>query len=150
MPPERRLLIAETLLAELRAAARAALPEECCGLLLGRRDPVATVTRLVPARNVHAEPTRKFTLDPAAQFAVLKAERGGAADRLIGHYHSHPKGPAAPSPRDLAAADDPDLLWLVIDAAGGEIGAFQPLAGTNGAVEGFAALALIATPSQIP
>jgi proteasome lid subunit RPN8/RPN11 len=32
---------------------------------------------------------------------------------LIGHYHSHPNGPAEPSPRDLAAAE-PGRLWLII------------------------------------
>jgi proteasome lid subunit RPN8/RPN11 len=148
---DRRLLIAHSLLDRLRQMARAAAPEECCGLLLGRRAPVAIVTELLPAANIHPEPERFFTIDPARQFALLRELREtGREDRLLGLYHSHPQGPAAPSPRDLAEANDADMIWLVIDSAGGAIGAFQPETDASGRVAAFTVMDLIATPSQIP
>ena len=118
-----RLLIAAELIEAMLQAARDAAPEECCGLLVGTS---GRVTRLVSARNVHDTPHRFFTVDPAAQFALLRElrERGGE-EELLGHYHSHPSGPAEPSPRDLAEANDSALFWLVIDPVKNEIGAFR-------------------------
>jgi len=138
---DRRLLIAKTLIEQMRRAAVEALPNECCGLLVGRRAPVAVVTRVVPAANVHDDPARFFTVDPAAQFKLL---RDLGDERLLGVYHSHPEGPPAPSPRDLAEANDPDLIWLVIHGRTGDIGAFQPVAGEAGKIGRFEPMVLIA------
>ena len=122
-----RLLIADRLIEAMLQAARAAMPEECCGLLVGRGN---HVTRLVPANNVHEAPRRFFTIDPAAQFATLRDLRpAGGGEEVIGHYHSHPDGPAAPSPRDLAEAFDAQAIWIVIDPSRGELGAFRPRPG---------------------
>lgn len=89
--------------------ARADAPNECCGLLVG------TPTRLdesVPARNVFASPTR-YRVDPAQHFALLRrVRRTGRA--VIGAYHSHLLTPARPSPRDVAEAHDPDLLYVIV------------------------------------
>jgi proteasome lid subunit RPN8/RPN11 len=108
-------------------AARAAYPEECCGLLVGQGN---RVTRLVPTHNVHETPRRFFTIDPAVQFATLRDLRDlKNGEEVIGHYHSHPDGPAEPSARDLAEAADPEALWIVIDPRKGELGAFRPRLG---------------------
>ncbi|HET8612552.1 MAG TPA: Mov34/MPN/PAD-1 family protein, partial [Sphingomonas sp.] len=56
------------------------------------------VIQVVPTRNVAPDPALSFEVDPAALFTAIRAERGGGA-RLIGHYHSHPGGSPAPSPR---------------------------------------------------
>lgn len=115
------------LIEAMMKAARAALPEECCGLLVGRGD---RVTRLVPAANVHETPRRFFTIDPAVQFATLRELRGlRNGEEVIGHYHSHPDGPAEPSARDLAEAHDAEALWIVVDPRKGELGAFRPRPG---------------------
>ncbi len=119
-----RLRIARDLIEAMLRAARAAASEECCGLVIGT--PSGEVTRLVPAANVHEEPRRFFTLDPKTQFAVLRELRGHADEILLGHYHSHPHGPAEPSARDLAEAHDAEMVWLLIDPLKGEIGAFVP------------------------
>ena len=140
---DHRLLISKRVIEELRDRARAARPQECCGLLVGRRDPVAIVTRTVPAKNIHEQPERFFTLDPAPHFALLR-EVGEAA--IIGHYHSHPNGPAAPSPRDLADAHDADMIWLLIDGASGDLAGFQPISDESGRVTGFAPMTLIESP----
>ena len=39
------------------------------------------------------------------------ARAGGPAP--IGHFHSHPGGDAAPSPRDVAAAE-PGSYWIIV------------------------------------
>lgn len=96
-------------MAALLTAAAQTPTHEICGLLFGTDNVIA---RAEPAANVAAEPRDSFEIDPAALFAALRAERGGAL-RLIGHYHSHPNGNAMPSARDLAAAE-PGKLWLIL------------------------------------
>ena len=140
----RGLHIASHLVEGMLQAARAAAPEECCGLIVGIREPAPRALRLVPARNVHPEPRRFFEIDPQAQFDTLRQSRAsGGREILLGHYHSHPAGPARPSPRDLAAASDPDLAWLVIDPLAGEVAAFLPKLGANGDIADFLAIPLL-------
>ncbi len=137
------LHIAADLIAAMLQAARAALPEECCGLLIGTLAPEHRVLRLVPAANIHAEPRRFFEIDPKVQFDTLRTLRQSkSGERLLGHYHSHPAGPALPSARDLAAVNDVDLAWLVIDPLAGEVAAFLPRLGMDGAVAEFRAIPL--------
>ena len=134
------MILPGTLAKAMRDQARRALPRECCGLLIGTP---GRIVRMVPAPNCHTEPERFFTIDPAVQFNVLRELRGlNEEQRLIGHYHSHPAGPAAPSERDLADANDPALVWLLIDAKSGEIAAFEPQADAEGKVTGFTRLTL--------
>lgn len=117
------LVLERRQLAALEAAAQAAYPEECCGLVVGRPTGGAAwrATRLVPAANLAADRRRSFELDPAAHFAVLRGLREAApgGEQLLGHYHSHPDAAAAPSERDRAQAHDPDMIWLIIAVAQG-------------------------------
>jgi len=83
------------------AHAAAAAPREACGLLIGDRD---GVRRAVPARNLARSPTR-YEIAPEDHFAAIRAARAAALE-VIGAYHSHPGGPAEPSPTDRAAAFD--------------------------------------------
>jgi proteasome lid subunit RPN8/RPN11 len=138
---KRGLHIASELIETMLKAARAAAPEECCGLLVGTLEPIPRVLRLVPAANTHPEPRRFFEIDPRTQFDTLRALRQ-SDEVLIGHYHSHPAGPAHPSPRDLAAVNDAELAWLVIDPLAGEIAAYLPCAGEDGDCTGFDAVPL--------
>src|SRR5262245_48041737 len=86
--------------AAIRQAAAAAYPHECCGLLLGEGEGDVTVTKVIPVPNVAEDPRRAFAIDPQMQFDLLRATRG-QTQRIIGHYHSHPDGQAAPSVHDL-------------------------------------------------
>lgn len=114
------------LAAHIRAAARAAFPTECCGLLEGTRDSeVFRVTALHPARN-RATTTDRFEIDPADHFAALKAARA-AGHAIIGCYHSHPGGKAQPSATDLAGAGEDNFLWLI--ASNQDLAAFVYLRG---------------------
>ena len=137
--PAPRLWMDASLLAEIRAAASAAYPEECCGLLIGRDDPAGwSLTRWLPAANVHPLPRRNFELDPAAHIALLRQLRGAGPDggeRLLGHVHSHPDAIAAPSAQDRALAHDPDMLWVIIAVDFGHPGpatAWKPLPAPKG------------------
>lgn len=120
------LRIAVSDLAAIRGAARAALPLEACGLLVG---PAGDwVSRVEPAANVAAEPSRRFEIDPRQLLALHRSLRG-TPERLIGHWHSHPAGPAVPSACDREMAFDPDMVWLLIDAAQGVARAWQVVEG---------------------
>jgi proteasome lid subunit RPN8/RPN11 len=138
----RGLRIASDLLETMLQAARDAAPEECCGLLVGTLEPAPRVLRLVPAANTHAEPRRFFEIDPKVHFDTLRALRQ-SGEALLGHYHSHPAGPARPSPRDLAAVTDDQLAWLVIDPLAGEVAGFLPRRGEDGDFAGFDAIPLL-------
>ncbi|MBX9796354.1 M67 family metallopeptidase [Sphingomonas sp.] len=92
---------------------------EVCGLLLGRG---SSVTVVVPCRNVAADPARRFEIDPAALIAAHRAARDGGP-AVIGHYHSHPGGAAAPSSADTAMAAQDGAIWLILGA--GEIAAWR-------------------------
>lgn len=108
-----KLALPEDLRHQILAAARAAFPRECCGLILGvRHGGDAHALALHPARNVAAFSDR-FEMDPADQFAALRAARA-TGQAVIGCYHSHPNGVAWPSARDLAGGGEENFLWLIV------------------------------------
>jgi proteasome lid subunit RPN8/RPN11 len=94
------------------AHAREALPGECCGLLIGTP---ARIDTAHPARNLKTGATR-FLIDPRDHFAAVHAARESKRF-VIGVYHSHPNGPASPSPADLAEASYDDYLYLIVSLA---------------------------------
>lgn len=113
--------------------AEAAYPREACALLVGRRtDHVIAVTEIVPADNLATTPEREFELDPAVHIAVLRRLRdqiGPDQFSVIGHWHSHPNGRAAPSAQDATMIYDRHLVWLISAVQDGRAGApqaFQP------------------------
>lgn len=112
---------------ELKRAAEKAYPEECCGLLLGRGADDVEVTRVVASPNVAADesgaPRRRdrFEVDPELRVALMR-ETEGTALRIVGHYHSHPDHPPAPSARDLESALEPEFIWLIVGVEKGRAG----------------------------
>lgn len=113
-------------LAAIRAAARAAMPREACGLLVGPSEEV--ISRVEPAANVAAEPERRFEIDPRQLLALHRSLRG-TPERLIGHWHSHPDGPPVPSACDREMAHDPDMVWLLVDPKDGAARAWRVVEG---------------------
>ena len=91
------------------AHARAELPHECCGLLIGDEECVAEA---VPARNISEQPAVRFLIDPHDHLAALRDARRRGLD-VVGFYHSHPRSGAHPSPTDLAEASYPNLLTAI-------------------------------------
>lgn len=113
----KRMVISADLLAMLQREADALPERETCGLLFGdgaARD--GRITAAEPTCNVAPDPRAAFEIDPGRLIAAHRARRAGGP-LVIGCYHSHPRGRAEPSPRDLAAAVV-GSLWLIL--AGGD------------------------------
>jgi proteasome lid subunit RPN8/RPN11 len=90
--------------------ARAAAPDECCGVLIGNAD---VVKEAVEARNIADHPPTRFLIDPKDHFDAVRSARQCGLD-VIGFYHSHPRSRASPSPSDVAEASYPDHLFLIV------------------------------------
>jgi proteasome lid subunit RPN8/RPN11 len=121
-----------------------AWPEECCGLLIADGP---AIVEAAPARNIAAEPRRRFQIDPADHFAAIRASRL-AGRRVVGAYHSHPMGEPQPSPTDLAEAfDDPDFIHVIVRprAQTGEEGA-ERIAAYRLTTGNFVAVPLVTVP----
>ena len=132
--------ISSAALQQIVAAAAASPDAEICGLLFGSAD---VIGHAEPCANVAADPARSFEIDPRRLIAAHKAMRDGGP-ALIGCYHSHPRGPATPSPRDAAAAAPDGWLWLI--AGQGEVTAWRAVAA--GCVEGrFEPITLMVAPA---
>lgn len=97
-------------LESLFAEARAALPDEACGLLLGRGGAIDSIR---PARNVHATPATHFEIDPQTLIDAHREERAGGP-ALLGYYHSHPHGEPEPSVTDQASSARDGRIWAII------------------------------------
>ena len=46
---------------------------------------------------------------------ALRAERGGG-EQVLGYYHSHPNGLAAPSAEDRSCASGDGRIWAIVAA----------------------------------
>lgn len=110
----RQLVLPAEAAAAIRAHEVFSLPDECCGLLAGEADVVRFV---YPLTNAKPSPT-SFTIDPTEHFHSWRHATSNGWD-LIGAYHSHPHGPGRPSKTDVALANDPDWIYLIV--AAGEI-----------------------------
>jgi proteasome lid subunit RPN8/RPN11 len=89
------------------------LPDEACGLLVGRRrGDTAVVVRFEPTDN-EAESARVYTIPPLAH---LRIERAAEADGLVvvGVVHSHTHTDAYPTPTDVAQAPDPEWHYVIV------------------------------------
>jgi proteasome lid subunit RPN8/RPN11 len=105
----RPVRIASSLVASMAAHARATYPEECCGFLIARLDPVdpaapRAVVAVEPAPNdFGGERRRRFLVRPEELRAAERRLEG--TDRAVaGFYHSHPDHPGRPSQFDQAHA----------------------------------------------
>jgi len=95
--------LSETARTTLRDAARAALPNEIGGVLLGCIiDGRPTIDRIVEIPNPDATPTAFRIPADATTAAVAQARDDDARLGYLGDWHSHPSG-SPPSPRDLAS-----------------------------------------------
>ena len=110
--------IPRALAEEMFAAARAAAPEECCGLLGGEGDRAASV---YPLRNVAPRPGVAYEAAPAELFGAQRLMRA-RGETLVAVYHSHPRSAdPEPSRADVRLAFYPEAFYLIIgfDDAGG-------------------------------
>ena len=107
--PAETIELAEGIAEALVAHARAASPNECCGLLVGS---ARRIDECVPTANIDSNPSR-FQVDPAAHIAVNRRLRGSGR-AVLGVYHSHPRGPSGPSPTDVAEAAYREFVHVIV------------------------------------
>lgn len=99
------------------AEARAAYPNEMCGLIIGDgpAGEGGRALRFEPARNKAASPYR-YEIDPDDLLRLTIAT--DEADEVFwGIVHSHTHSPAVPSPTDVGLAFYPDSLYLLVSLA---------------------------------
>jgi len=94
------------------AQAYAELPNEACGLLVGKQGEVVKQHALtnIDHSNEH------FSFDPAEQFQVFRSARSEGLE-ILANYHSHPETPSRPSVEDIRLAYDPNILYLIVSLA---------------------------------
>ena len=100
--------------------ARAAYPNEACGLVIGNR-PAADGGRALrwePTRNKAASPFRyEIHPDDLLRLTIATDEANEVFWAIV---HSHTGSPARPSPTDLGLALYPDALYVLVSLAGDE------------------------------
>jgi proteasome lid subunit RPN8/RPN11 len=123
--------------------ARDGAPEEVCGVLGGVRGAGGTdgsdepdssggdedsgpdAPRSARARTAHrvpnvaSAPRTRYELDPSEQFRAMEAIED-AGDDVVGFYHSHPRGPPAPSATDEALATWSGYSYVIVSLDGPE------------------------------
>jgi proteasome lid subunit RPN8/RPN11 len=101
------------------AIARHALrdaPRECCGFLLGT---AGRVVYALPATNVSRAPLTRYRVDPREHIALQRTLRRLTPPlTVVGVYHSHPRGPAAPSSSDVKEAYVREWAHIIVDLSG--------------------------------
>jgi proteasome lid subunit RPN8/RPN11 len=108
LPSKVVLRLAGSAYAAMLGHAYDGLPDEACGLLVGR-PATGHVVRFEPTEN-DARSSKLYTIPPMAH---LKIERAAEADGLevIGVMHSHTHTDPYPSPTDVAQAEFTDPAW---------------------------------------
>jgi len=94
------------------AQAYAELPNEACGLLVGKEGEVVKQHALtnIDQSNEH------FSFEPTEQFQVFRSARTEGLE-IVANYHSHPETPSRPSVEDIRLAYDPNILYLIVSLA---------------------------------
>jgi proteasome lid subunit RPN8/RPN11 len=125
--------IPQNIIDSIIAQARNELPDEACGLLVGKD---SEVIKQYPLTNIDHSPEH-FSFDPREQFGVLREARKEGL-QIIANYHSHPASPARPSAEDIRLAYDPDMIYIILSLQDKEapvIKAFSVRAGVVETVE---------------
>ncbi len=117
------ITIKSTLLKAMISHAIKELPNECCGVFVGRS---GKIERVIPMASTHPSPDA-YSMSPEEQVQIY-TEMEQQGEQLLGIYHSHPQGPASPSSTDIRLAFHPDVLYFIIilkDKKNPEVRAFR-------------------------
>lgn len=96
----------------LRAHGEETYPNECCGVLLGKKiaadgnsaEAINHVHQIVRAGNTRTDSAHnRYNIAPQELVRIQRQARGLSLD-IVGFYHSHPDHPAQWSPTDFAEA----------------------------------------------
>jgi proteasome lid subunit RPN8/RPN11 len=116
-----RLRIPRSLYDQIAAHAASEFPNECCGLIAGRRDdsvgnsphlPGALAVRIFPLINEAASPV-EYLSEPRSMFEAVREMQRLGLD-ILAVYHSHPASEPVPSRKDLDRNYSPDVQNLII------------------------------------
>jgi proteasome lid subunit RPN8/RPN11 len=112
-----RASMSAELLQEVIDAARAGLPNESCGLLVGDRYAAdgASPSRYLPLRNAAESPYR-YLIDAQEQLKIW-TELEDAGEVVWAIVHSHVASAAQPSATDVGLAFYPDSLYVICSLA---------------------------------
>jgi proteasome lid subunit RPN8/RPN11 len=108
----------------LLAFAEHEAPDEVCGLL-GAANGLVCIAHV--ARNGHRNPSGGFVMNPL-ELQAVESMWTASGVQLVAAFHSHPRTPAVPSPRDLLFADD-ELLTVIVSLAPRQVRAWKTAAG---------------------
>lgn len=89
--------------------ARQEVPDECCGVLIGRN---GKIIKLVRATNVEHSPVR-YSIEPNELIKIYQ-EMTEKGLELLAIYHSHPQKEAYPSDTDIEYASFPQSIYIII------------------------------------
>lgn len=106
--------------------AREGAPAEVCGVLGGDRGPASHARTLHRAENVATNPRVEYRIDPTEQLSLMEAVEADGQE-VVGFYHSHPRGPAEPSPTDRRRATwtGRSYVIVVLDCAHPYVGSWR-------------------------
>jgi len=107
------LHIPEAIHQQMVEHARAELPNECVGMLIGSGDGV--VTEYLPLVNELKSPTR-FLTEPRSMLRAEKRCRE-LQFKVLALFHSHPTSPAVPSKHDVADHYSSEVICLILSLA---------------------------------
>jgi proteasome lid subunit RPN8/RPN11 len=99
--------------AELRRAFEAALPRECCGVLMGKADGARSIVCRVVNTSNAVSTTGGFAIPDQEMRRVRRlAARLGLS--ILAIFHSHPGGSPEPSDGDRAALAHSEWPWVIL------------------------------------
>ena len=115
-----RLAIPESLIQEVITHARETLPNECCGLLVGRiADGVGIASKRFTIGNDAHSPTA-YSTNHFDLFNAFRAMRAVDLD-LLAVYHSHPGAEPVPSRRDVTENTYGETIVHIIIGLNGKL-----------------------------
>jgi len=113
------IVLPEILAEDLRAHACETYPDECCGLLIGKKGENVQVCRIQRTKNLNKLRAHdRYELDPAEHLAADRLARD-LGETIVGFYHTHPDKPARPSQEDLACAF-PIYSYVILSVKAGK------------------------------
>ncbi|MGD2160408.1 MAG: M67 family metallopeptidase [Gammaproteobacteria bacterium] len=83
---------------------------ETCGLVSKSGNNPA---RYYVVKNIAADPSVRFEMDPKEQIAAMKNMRD-QGEKLLAIVHSHPASPPVPSAIDIAEIGYPDAYYIIV------------------------------------
>lgn len=106
----REVAIPRKIVQELLHHAQQTPEKEVCGLIGSQNNKPC---RCYPIKNTATNPEIFFNLDAQQQIRAMAKMRDNN-EQLFAIYHSHPTAPAIPSDTDIAQANYPEALTIII------------------------------------